>query len=312
MFKRIFTNSQQSIRRPSFYALPALIGFILLTLGACVSTQIKATTPFGPAIVSTARVNGVDIGYRIVGQGPPLLMIMGYAGSMDVWDPVLIKELARTRKLIIFDNRGMGNSTANATPFSIRLFAQDTAGLLDILHIDRADIMGWSMGALIAVETALQRPDKVKNLVLYGASADNNQIKDSVQRLNAMDKTQFLNQLFPKTWLKINPDIFSRLPSSASKSDPVIIGRQAEALANWGGTLNKLENIRANVLLMVGEKDDITPPIQSLYMAEKIKGACLIRFRDAGHWMMYQYPLEIAGAAECFLSMQDSIANSGD
>ncbi len=83
-----------------------LCGLILFVSCGCAVHQSQQDAP-----LQTAEVNGVQLGYRILGNGPPLLLIMGYAGTMDVWDPAMVSELSRQRTVILFDNRGMGYSS---------------------------------------------------------------------------------------------------------------------------------------------------------------------------------------------------------
>src|ERR671928_1002580 len=98
------------------------------------------------------HVGDIDIAYKIFGKGDPILLINGYTHSMDNWDPTLLERLASNHTVIIFNNRGIGNTTSGENRFSIAQFANDTAGLLDVLEIKQADILGYSMGGFIAQE----------------------------------------------------------------------------------------------------------------------------------------------------------------
>jgi pimeloyl-ACP methyl ester carboxylesterase len=116
------------------------------------------------------RVGDIDIAYKVFGKGDPFLLISGSGLVMDGWDPTMLTNLSSNHTVIIFDNRGVGNTTAGTKPFSIVQFANDTAGLLDVLKIQKADVLGFSMASFIAQELALLHPEKVNRLVLYGAS----------------------------------------------------------------------------------------------------------------------------------------------
>ena len=100
------------------------------------------------------HVGDIDIGYKIFGKGDPILLITGANGvRMDLWNPVLLSQLSSNHTVIIFDNRGVGNTTAGIKVFSIKQFANDTSGLLDALNIKKpVDVLGWSMGSFIAQE----------------------------------------------------------------------------------------------------------------------------------------------------------------
>ena len=121
------------------------------------------------------HVDDIDIAYKTFGEGDPLLMIMGSSGTMDLWPPELLSELASHNQVIIFDNRGMGKTTASDKEFTMELFANDTAGLLDALNISRAHVLGWSMGTFIAQELVLNYPDKVDKVILYAADCGGNE-----------------------------------------------------------------------------------------------------------------------------------------
>ena len=97
------------------------------------------------------------------------MLIMGYGSTMDMWDPHFLENLSSEYRVIVFDNRGMGNTTAPPGNFSIAQFANDTAGLMTALGIEKAHVLGWSMGSFVASELALRHPEKVNKIILYAA-----------------------------------------------------------------------------------------------------------------------------------------------
>ena len=96
--------------------------------------------------VATTPVNGAKIAYRRIGNGPPLLLLNGFAATSLDWDPSFIDRLASSNQLILLDNRGIGASTDNGRPFGIGELADDAARVIDALGFDRASVLGWSMG----------------------------------------------------------------------------------------------------------------------------------------------------------------------
>ncbi len=254
-----------------------------------------------------AHVGDTSLGYRILGTGKPLLLIMGYAGTMEAWDPRLLDALATSRRVILFDNRGMGASARGDSSFSIALFAKDALGLLDALNIPKADILGWSMGSLIAQEMALAAPEKTGKLILYGSAPDTKNIMKALEIVDRLPPEAFVAQLFPENWAKKNPDIFSKLPAAPEPPDPVVVEKQKEALALWTGSGDSNARIKNETLLIVGEEDTITPPEDSLSLASKIPAAWLVRFKNAGHWLMYQAPEDFARVVLLFLNAQQSL-----
>ena len=106
--------------------------------------------------VATAKTEHVQVGdintaYKRFGEGKPILFISGTSQTKDAWEPTLLSELAATNHtVIIFDNRGIGETTVGTRPFSIQQFANGTAGLLDVLPIEKADVFGASLGSFVA------------------------------------------------------------------------------------------------------------------------------------------------------------------
>jgi len=98
------------------------------------------------------------------------LLISSSGSVTDAWNLTILRDISSNHTVIIFDNCGVGNTTAGTKPFSIIQFANDTAGLLDALKIQKADILGFSMGTFIAQQLTLLHPEKVNRLVLYAAS----------------------------------------------------------------------------------------------------------------------------------------------
>jgi pimeloyl-ACP methyl ester carboxylesterase len=117
------------------------------------------------------HVGDIDIAYKMIGKGEPILLINGLGGDMNGWEASTLEELSSSNHtVIVFDNRGAGNTTMGTKPFSIQQFANDTAGLMDGLKIPRTDILGYSMGSFVAQQLTLTHPEKVNRLILHGAS----------------------------------------------------------------------------------------------------------------------------------------------
>ena len=287
--------------------IPVLAWLVLFfVLSVPVPAWSDETVALPPA--QTVAVDDVVLGYRILGSGKPLLCITGYGCTMDTWDPELLAALARHHRLILFDNMGMGASTASGQAYTIDRLADDAAGLLTVLGIDRADVLGWSMGAMVALELGLRHPEVVDRLVAYGAADDPKVVTEAVDGLRRMSGEAFMAQLFPRSWWVAHPDALARLPKPAIAPNPDTMRRQRDAIAGWAGFGDRLAGLDKEVLLVVGQDDTITPPAQSLALAGKIPGSWLVRFRDAGHWLMYQMPSDLARVVEAFLDRRDALA----
>jgi pimeloyl-ACP methyl ester carboxylesterase len=263
------------------------------------------------------HVGDIDIGYKIFGNGSPIILITGANGvGMDVWDPHLLRELSSDHTVIIFDNRGVGNTTAGVKTFSIKQFANDTSGLLDALNIKKpVDVLGWSMGSFIAQELAILHPDKVNKLILYGSSCIGKQavppslkvltfFTKNVTKITSNGNARFLasaSLLFPKTWIQQNPNYIQYLPVSKESASIQTILRQLQAIFTWSNSCNQLSHITQPTLVIDGTNDVITPTANSLLLAEKIPGAWLVRVNGAGHGLMYQYPQKFSTIVQTFL-----------
>ncbi|SDK49220.1 Pimeloyl-ACP methyl ester carboxylesterase [Maridesulfovibrio ferrireducens] len=283
--------------------------FILLSsMAACgPKNNINTAPDISSLPYSTVQVADAQLAYRVYGKGEPLLMIMGFAGTMDLWDLDLIRELAKNHKVILFDNRGMGGSSLGTESISITRMADDSAGLLDALGYEKSHVLGWSMGGLIAQELALNHPEKVEKLILMGAACESEPVAKITKELMKMDTKELLSHFFPKAWLDKHPDAISKLPSSKNPPNIEIIKAQGEALINWSGTCDRLESLHKDTLIISGMQDDILPETLSFELAEKIQGAWLVRFKNAAHWLMYQAPVSLARTISTFLIVREDM-----
>ncbi len=296
---------------------------VLLALAGCVTTMppppISTTaTPTATAenittaVLKKVPVGDITIAYKEVGSGEPLILIMGYAGTMDLWDTRMVNQLAQQYRVIVFDNRGMGHSTSSEREYTIRLFADDTAGLMDSLGIKKAHIMGWSMGTFVAQELTLGYPEKVDKLILYAGTPGGKEALPPAPRdiaaLTNMTGTdrergeRLFGELFPPTWLKENSDPSKYFPRVTELSAPANIMRQDAAIRVWNGTSSRLPFLKQPLLLIAGEKDVIAPPGNSLLIAEQVPQSWVVRIRNGGHGLMYQFPDEFTSIVLTFLA----------
>ena len=121
--------------------------------------------------LTTIAVDGARIVYRRVGKGPPLVVLNGFGATSADWDPDFIDRLATSNELILLNNRGIGSSTDDGQSFAIAKLAADAAHVIESLGIERANVMGWSMGGFIALALALNYADRVGKLVLLSTDS---------------------------------------------------------------------------------------------------------------------------------------------
>jgi pimeloyl-ACP methyl ester carboxylesterase len=264
------------------------------------------------------RVGDIDIAYKVFGKGDPFLLISGSGLVMDAWDPTMLTNLSSNHTVIIFDNRGVGNTTAGTKPFSIVQFANDTAGLLDVLKIQKADVLGFSMASFIAQELALLHPEKVNRLVLYGASCGGKEnipqspevvkiLSDFVNSNDSshQDPEKLLSVQFPLSWIKSHPNDIS-LPQSKEIISPDTLKKQFNIVenwfsTNWSGVCGQLSKISVPTLVITGTEDIAVPAANSLIIVQKIPGSWLVQIKGAGHGLMYQYPEKLSKVMQTFL-----------
>src|SRR5215212_7086074 len=173
------------------------------------------------------QVGDINIAYKRFGQGKPILFISGTSQTKDAWEPTLLLQLAATNHtVIVFDNRGIGETTVGTKPFSIEQFANDTAGFLDALQIEKADVFGASLGSFVAQELSLNYPEKVDRLILHATYCGGNeavyasgQAFESIMTLSspqvllnmtAEQQAMILAPImFPPEWLEEHPEILN-------------------------------------------------------------------------------------------------------
>ncbi len=266
-------------------------------------------------------VGDIDIAYKSFGNGEPIFLISGSGNVMDSWPSYFLKELSKDHKVFIFDNRGVGNTSAGTKQFSIDQFANDTAGLMNALKIQKADVLGFSMGSFVAQKLVLNNPEKVNRLMLYGAScggAEN--VPQTPQVIKALsdfvnnkttDEGSFLQVTFPPQWIKDNPSFLEAIPKSSEIILSSTLKKQFELnegwlSKNWTGICDQLKNMTKPALIISGTEDIAVPSANSLVLVDKIPGAWLVQIRDAGHGLMYQYPKAFTDVVKTFLNVTNS------
>lgn len=251
--------------------LPILL-FVFLLTGCSPKSSLDGVEYLVNLPVEHVQVRDFKMGYRVFGKGDPLLLVMGFAGTMDIWDTALVRELAKEHTVIIYDNRGIGSSSAGAEEITIKGMADDAAVLIDVLGYDKVHVMGWSMGGLIAQELALNHPQKVNKLILMGAACDSGPVAEIIHELMAMDVKELISHFFPRPWLEKHPDALSRLPHPAASPDSGVVKSQADAMFNWSGSCGRLHELHKDTLIISGQDDDILPTELSLQLVREIRG----------------------------------------
>jgi 3-oxoadipate enol-lactonase len=240
------------------------------------------------------RVGDIEMFYVAEGAGEPLVLIMGYGGEHLAWGLQLHAFAARYR-VIAFDNRGVGQSDAPDHPYTIRMMAEDTRGLMDALGLDRAHVVAVSMGGMIAQELALNHPARVRSLhlgcTLARPDAYMKALIDAWRDVRVhVSREAALRSIGP--WL-FAPATYNERPAFvemifqnalANPYPQSLTGfiRQGEAIASHD-TLDRLGKLHCPTLVSVAEEDILVPPRFSREVAATIPGATLRLVPGAGH-----------------------------
>jgi len=252
-----------------------------------------------------AKAGDVNLHYDVHGAGEPLLMIMGLGASSAAWDPQMLAQLGRTFQVITFDNRGTGQSDKPDAPYSVEMFADDAAGVLDHLRIERAHIFGVSMGGMIAQEFALRHACRIKALVLGCTTAGGEHSvpppPESLAVLTAPREGVPPDEIIRRGWpLGYTLDYIeknrAKLEAAIARllehpTPPFAFQRQLEGtytLRTW----DRLPDIKASTLVITGGADVLIPAKNSQLLAARIPGAKLHIIPNVGHAFMNQAPDE--------------------
>ena len=318
-----------------FSSMTVVNGFINTVNGQTNATQSNFTNVTMNLVdiqdipVEKVRVGDIEMAYKMFGKGDPILLIQGVGGSMDSWEPSILRDLSSNHTVIILDNRGVGNTTTGTKQFSIQQFANDSAGLLDALKIQKANVLGYSMGSLIAQQFVLTHPEKVDRLVLIASTCGGkegipnspevlelaNKFVSSMVNNTSIDPEELktvISLSYGPTWIKLHPNLLESIPTDPKDFIPSSMTldtyiqqnnlTQNWKSTNWNGVCSQLPNISKPTLVMTGTDDVTIPAANSLIIAGKIPGAWLVQIKDAGHAVPDQYPEEVGNIIETFLS----------
>ena len=274
-------------------------------------------TEFPNKLVSAA--NGVDYAYREAGDGGvPLVLLQHFRGNLDSWDPALIDALASGRRVVTFDNTGVGGSSGQ-TPDTVGQMARDAIAFITALGSGQADIMGFSIGSFIAQEIALIRPAIVRRLVLassapQGAAGMHGWAPEVIGAVGTP-------QTSPEGYLGV---FFTRSPASRQAGQeslrrmyartedrdtaPTWQTREAQydAVCTWGipdhALLQRPSCLAMPVLVANGDSDPMILPHYSYLLAGLIPQARVKIYPDSAHGFLFQHHAEFARDVDKFLT----------
>ncbi len=244
----------------------------------------------------------IELSYERSGSGPPLLLIMGLSGSALTWGEPFMEPLRQDFEAIVYDHRGVGQSSRMHEPFTIAQLAEDAVGLLDALEIDSPHVLGVSMGGMVAQELALSHPERVRTLTLgctYCGGEGSSRASPEVTRRLAEGSTSGDRERAVRAYWEANVSVgfaedaeaYAAYRANALKRRVAIpvIAAQLQAIAAHE-TLTRLHQLMMPTLIVHGTADQIIPVENAHLIAAQIPGSRLEIFDGAGHLFFLERP----------------------
>jgi pimeloyl-ACP methyl ester carboxylesterase len=271
--------------------LALLLAFPLRTT---IAEPLWQTLPPTPAPVAGertghAKVNGIDLYYAVIGNGPPVVLLHGGLANSDYWGNQ-VKALAPLHTVILMDSRGHGRSTRDARPYGYDLMADDVIALLDTLHVAKADVVGWSDGAILGLDLAIRHPDRIGKVFAFAANTVTSGVQEGVEK----------NPTFARFIERAGHE-YTRLSATPKDYDAFVaqISRMWETQPNW--TDAQLKSIKTQVLVVDGDHDEAIKRPHTEYIAATIPGAGLLILPNVSHFAFLQDPALFNAALLHFL-----------
>jgi pimeloyl-ACP methyl ester carboxylesterase len=245
--------------------------------------------------------------YAVEGGGPPVLLIHGVGARLDNWDGVAAV-LSRNFRVLRYDLRGHGKSSKVPGPYSLEMFADDAAGLLDHLGIPRVHVAGHSLGGMIAITLAVRRPQRVDRLAVLSAAAG----RTDEERRKVMERIaliasgipgdHFKNSLsrwFTDEFRAANPELMEQYAARNKENDPACYAAAYTVLAT-GEVGPELSRVKAPTLVVTGEHDLGSNPRMARFIHAGIAGSELRILPRLRHSILIEAPRTVAGLLEPF------------
>lgn len=246
--------------------------------------------------------------------GVPLLLTQRFRGTMDDWDPAFIAAVSRDRRVVRFDSAGIGRSEGEV-PETVAGMAAIVAEVVDGLRLGPVDLLGWSLGGVVAQQVALDFPRHVRRLIVAGSSpgpiADGPQPHPRVAQVMTRpenDADDFLFLFYPETETAVaagraslariaaQPDLGPKVTAAA------FLG-QVKAISAWPGVLHRARELRLPILVANGAHDVMLPAYRSYVLSQQAPDAKLVLYPDAGHAFLFQHVEDVVADIDRFLEM---------
>lgn len=269
-------------------------------------------TAAGPSAVFTYRRTGPR-------GGVPLVLLMRFRGTIDWWDPEFVDRLSRDHDVILFDNVGIGYTGGEPRDTS-EGFADGAIEFIEALGLTRVDLLGWSLGGIVAQQVATRRPDLVRKIIVAGSSGpgvvpgtpDMNERVLSIMAKPDADTEDMLYLFYPETeqarasGLEHLAKVSTRLRNGGPAVTEEAAQRQLVAVGrllarDWGQLKSELQAISQPVLYVNGIHDVMIPAVASYKAVELVPDSKLVLYSDAGHAFLFQHIDDFVAQVTLFL-----------
>jgi pimeloyl-ACP methyl ester carboxylesterase len=269
-----------------------------------------------------AADNAIEYAYRDLGESEvPLFLLQHFRGNLDNWDPALVEALAAERRVVTFDNVGVG-ATSGATPSTVEAMAHDAIAFVDAIGLERIDLLGFSIGSFVAQEIALIRPDLVRRLVLasaapQGAPGMHGWAPEVIAAVGGREPNPqgYLDVFFANTDTSRQAGqeaagrIFGRTTNRDEPTSWQTRQAQYDAICAWGipnhALLERVTGIQLPVFVANGDSDPMILPRYSYLLAGLLPDARLKIYPDSAHGFLFQHHSEFAADVHAFLGEAD-------
>ena len=265
--------------------------------------------------------NGIDYAYRDTGPGAsggvPLVLFQHFRGNLDSWDPALVDALASARRVITFDNAGVGGSTGT-TPDTVEQMAHDAIAFIAAMELGQVDLLGFSIGSFVAQQVALTRPAIVRRLVLasaapQGAAGMHGWAPEVIGAIGTPQTRpeEYLGVFFARSsssqqaGQQAMQRMYARTEGRDAATTWATREAQYDAVCTWGipdhALLQRLSGLEMPVFVANGDSDPMILPHYSYLLAGLIPQARVKIYPDSAHGFLFQHHAEFAADVETFL-----------
>jgi pimeloyl-ACP methyl ester carboxylesterase len=267
-----------------------------------------------PSVIASLKQQVVatrvgPMGYYRFGSGRPLLLITGYRATVSEWNSTFIAALAAHRDVIMVDNPGVGRSRSDHPPETMEGMSDSISDFIDAMHLGRVDVVGWSMGGMVAQQLAIDHPYQVSSMVLLsttppgsGAAPVSSAVNAVLSGEGASPFTSIMDTLFPPDAAAraircfraemFQPDDYGRVAVDAR-----VANAQTQAMDAWwrdNGAATAIGHTAVRALVVVGDQDAVLLPHNAYVLADLLPHAALQVVGGGGHALMYQEPRRLA------------------